>query len=54
MDYLTGLQDYTARQTEEQLRAERSQDEERARQRSVIGRLRSLFGTKAQVEDPVA
>ena len=54
IDYLTGLQDYTADRLEQQMEAERALEEEQARQRSVMGRLRSLFRKDSPQQEPVA
>ena len=54
MEYLTGLQKHTAARLEEQLQAERAQEEERARRRSVMGRLRTLFSAGDRIEEPAA
>lgn len=54
MDYLTGLQDHIGARLEEQLQAERAQEQARARQRSVMGRLRTFFGAGDRIEEPAA
>ena len=54
LDYLRGLQKYVTEQLNDHLAQEQAAQEEEAQHRSIIGRVRSLFGAEDRIKQPVA